>query len=323
MADKPEQAPDVSAPATEAEQILLDDLTLDDIVAKTVEARRAAGETIEPEELANIKQRASEIINAARERAATQAHDKSDTPTANGAPPGLENHPSAVTGLEDARALSLAIGLPAARILFEAMIANCGATESRKKAMRRDAKKMSKLTETGCIKVDFFNGAKGQADVAYLLLAECPANHDLSAQIHKLFSHIPEERFDEIRKHLSMLVYLGRTSYAQMLSENEPLVARIRRTMPGTFDARALRINPNNTTMYLGPDTRNDSAGWEPRVGIFVRLGEEAEAEIEADAKNGAEAAADTAVETIAKNGADDLPAQSVADDSTSTANTE
>jgi hypothetical protein len=299
MTDKPE-------PASEAEQILLDDLTLDDVAAKTVAARRAAGETIEPEELASIKRRASEIIKSARERAQAKGSEPGGPP-ANGAPPDAGGVPSAVDGLEDARALSLAIGLPAARVLFESMIANCNATPARKKAMRRDAKKMSKLTEAGCVKVDFFNGEKGQADVAYLLLAECPPDHDLSAQVHKLFSQIPEERYDEIRKHLSMLVYLGRTSYAQMLSENEALVARIQRHMPTTFDARALRINPNNTTMYLGPDIRNDPAGWEPRVGIFVRLSEEAEAER-------AEAERKTQAKPGAKKGTDGSSAEQATD---------
>ncbi len=224
---------------------LCDADVLEDALALTIEARCAAPAVCSPEALEAVRRQAREII-------------------AGGRP---------VAGLEDARKLSLAIGRPAACVLFEAMVANGTAPEMQKRALRRAIKRaFAASSETGCIKVDFYNPEKEAPDVAYLLLSECSAGHDLSAQLHKLFAHVPEERHVEIRNHLSMLAYLGRTAYAQTLSENGPLVRRLGRHLPKTFDACALRIDPVNTTMYLGPDTRKRPEGWEPRVGIFVRL---------------------------------------------------
>jgi len=229
--------------------VALDGLIFDEATDRAAEAlfakRAATGEAaIGRAERAAAQERAREILGKA----------------------GAANGEGPLAGIQDMHNLSLAIGLPAPRILFDAMVDAAAATNKEKKVWRRQLMRMSEVQETGCIKVDFA-GKKGSA---YLVLDECGPGHNLTAQLNKLYARVPNERRGEILNHLSALVHLGRAAYSQMMVQMMPTLEAIGKKIrvAGAFDPRLLGVDPANTTLYV-PHTGNR------RVGIFVRLSSE------------------------------------------------
>lgn len=241
MGDNISNAGDISST-----DIIANELTFDEVADRAADAlsaeRRAAGLT--------------DLTEAEREAAEERAR-------------GLINEASgdsdgALAGMQDMHNLSLSIGLPVPRIIFGALIEETSAPGGRKKAWRRKLKQMSEVQETGCIQVDI------QDATVYLVLDGCGPDHDLGAELDKVYSRTPEDRHEEIRKHLSVLVYLGRAAYAQMMIKMDDLLQEVGKKFPApdSFDPRVLGIDPANTTFY------SPSAS-ERRVGIFVRLSDE------------------------------------------------
>ena len=154
------------------------------------------------------------------------------------------------------------------------MIEKSSASLGQKQKFRRELADMTPLTETGCVSVEFCGpgagGAGGAAvpQTAYLVLEKCPADHDLSAQLDPLYAKIPPHRQEEIRQNLSMLVYLGRSTFGQMLETKTRALAEIARKLPSGFDPADLQVDPANTTLFLPPPCA-------ARVGIFVRYEED------------------------------------------------
>jgi hypothetical protein len=170
-------------------------------------------------------------------------------------------------GLKNLQDLTTSIGLPAARESFEAMLdANRVNPKLRAEALR-EIKAFSPISEIGCMQVDFFNMITAAPGTAYLVLDKCPANHDLGAELKKLKSIVDAEKWVEVIKHLSMMVYLGRTVYSKIAEANRPLLRRIfgRDAQHDCADLMALGVDSRNTTLFVNPR-------WPVRVGIFVRF---------------------------------------------------
>lgn len=170
-------------------------------------------------------------------------------------------------GLRSLHNLTMAIGLPAARESFKAMVEANNLTGARRSAALREIAAISPITEVGCMQVDYFNMITATAGRAYLVLDVCPAKHDLGAELKKLRDVVDGEKWVEVVKHMSMMVYLGRTAYTQMAGEQRPLLRRIygRADNDPCDDLMKLGIDSRNTTMFVDPR-------WPTRVGIFVRL---------------------------------------------------
>lgn len=167
-------------------------------------------------------------------------------------------------GLRDMQLLAQAMGLPVPRILFAEMLEKSSASLGQKQKFRRELADMTPLTETGCVSVEFRGPGADLPQTAYLVLEKCPADHDLSAQLDPLYAKIPPSRQEEIRQNLSMLVYLGRSTFRQMLETKTRVLAEIARKLPPGFDPADLQVDPANTTLFLPPPCA-------ARVGIFVR----------------------------------------------------
>jgi len=238
---------------------LFDELTLDELTERAAEAQRAAGTELSEADLDAVQVRAREIIAETRESQRLAASEAKASGTEAAGP---------LAGMDDMHALSLSIGLPVPRLLFSQAINASSATKGRKKAWLRELKVMSDVKETGCIQADFFDTQTREQNTAYLVLEECGEDHDLGAQLDKVFSRVAEDKHDDIRKHLSMLVYLGRSAYGQMMMKMVPLLTKLGKKLPDGFDPRQLVIDPDNTTLSL------NIAGTR-RVGIFVRLADE------------------------------------------------
>lgn len=230
---------------------LMEELTFDEISAKALEDHQAAGGAgLSEAEQRAIQERAREMINQTRAG-------------------GTAGGP--LEGLQDMHNLSLSIGLPVPRVLFAEALKATAANEARKKAWRKKLQKMAKVTETGCIQVELEGGKVREKTTVYLVLDRCPPDHNLTAQLDKIYALVPESRKPEILRHLSALVQLGRMAYNQMLAKVAPTLKEISDKLTRGGDAfGTLCIDPANTTFYL------DSVP-ACRVGIFVRLGSEVE----------------------------------------------
>ena len=170
-------------------------------------------------------------------------------------------------GLQHLQDLTTSIGLPAARESFEAMLdANRVNPKLRAEALR-EIKAFSPISEIGCMQVDFFNMITAAPGTAYLVLDKCPANHDLGAELKRLKTIVDADKWVEVIKHLSMMVYLGRSVYSKIAEANRPLLRRIfgRDAQHDCADLMTLGVDSRNTTLFVNPR-------WPVRVGIFVRF---------------------------------------------------
>lgn len=159
--------------------------------------------------------------------------------------------------------LSLAIGTPVPRILFAAMVEASQAPDSVKNGWRQELEQELAAEGTGCIRVELPN-----AQTVYLVLDECGPDHDLTAELGKVYSRIPECRHEEIRQHLGALVFLGRFVY-DLSTKKTKCVHAVAETIPTSsdevFDCQNLKVDNANTTLYL-PHIEDR------RVGIYVRF---------------------------------------------------
>jgi hypothetical protein len=173
-------------------------------------------------------------------------------------------------GIRSLQNLTLSIGLTAARECFYAMLDANAVSPALRASATREIKAFSPITEIGCMRVDFFNMLTAKADVRYLVLEKCPSDHNLGAQLQKLKSIVDMDKWVEVVKHLSMLVYLGRSTYAQLAALNKPLLRRIykRADDDECADLMALGVDSRNTTLFVDPR-------WPVRIGIFVRTEDE------------------------------------------------
>jgi hypothetical protein len=184
-------------------------------------------------------------------------------------------------GFKDLQNLTLSMGLPATRAIFRQMVKAAGLRGEPKAAALQAITDLSPVTEVGCMRVEFHDRTTGAPGVAYLVLDQCPRGHDLGAQIDKLKGRVAPEKWPEAVKHLSMLVHLGRSVYARLAQANEGLIRQIF-GIPASESCTkylTLKVDRENTTLFV-------DAGWANRVGIYVRLEAEVEAELAAPKKD-------------------------------------
>ena len=170
-------------------------------------------------------------------------------------------------GLRSLQNLTLSMGLPTARACFRAMLEANSASAAVRAWATREIAAFSPVTEVGCMQVDYFDKTAGRPATAHLVLDECPRDHDLGAQLARLRSRVNEEKWVEVIKHVSMLVHLGRSIYAQIAERSKPLIRRIY-GRPADHDCAAemqLGVDSRNTTLFVDPR-------WPTRVGIFVHI---------------------------------------------------
>jgi hypothetical protein len=248
---------------------LLEDVALGEVSERT--ARKDDGEGLSEAELEAAQARARTIIGEARRGGA-----------------------GAVSDLREMRRLqlelTLAVGMAVPLTLIRQMIERAGARAEQAGAWMRQLKRVSVVEGVGCISVEFPDRRLGRSNTVYLVLAECGADHDLGAQLGKLYSRIPEACQAEIRKQLSILVHLGRAAYRHAVAAMTPAIVAIAEcsakknaggsSLPDAFSTPNTRVNAYNP-LILAVDAANTTlyvprAG-PRRVGIYVRLAEEVE----------------------------------------------
>jgi hypothetical protein len=225
-------------------------------IAKLAEA--FAGQNTGDVDLEEVQVRAQEIIKESRGSGGSKHFDS--------------------VGADEMGKLTFAIGLPAPRIIISLMIEASSATPSRKKTWnRRLEEACGGIKETGCIKIDFHDTINNKKNTAYLVLEECGKNHDMGAQLDKIYTRIQPEKKEDVVGHISMLIHLGQKVYHQVASKMSTVLSEIvEETAPsspdgGPFDPNALHVDPANTTLHI------KSPHELRRVGLYVHIASEDE----------------------------------------------
>jgi hypothetical protein len=173
-------------------------------------------------------------------------------------------------GVKDLKNLTLSMGLHAMRESLNIMVEEF-APENNIAEIMQGIKDISPVTEIGCMQVDFFNNTTGAPDKVYIVLDRCPRDHDLDAQFARLKPHVSADKWTEVCKSFSMLIFIGRSVYSQESRKNIKLIQKIigvsddsGEHMENVSQYLDYKIDPANTTLCL------DNT-WSHRIGIYIR----------------------------------------------------
>ena len=212
------------------------------------------GRDVSSEDIADVRMRAHRLIQESRARGVTGATIRRDQ--------------------DEMNMLSLAAGLPVPRILFTHMVDCATATPKQKKVWRRTLKKMATnavATKTGCIQIKFYDTTECANNTAFFVFDRCGADHDLGAELTKIYSRMLPDKHQAIRDNLSTLLFLGRSAYYHMFTANSEILDKITKRLPEEFNYEMLRVDLSNSTLCLPPPCT-------VRVGMYIRFLSEIEA---------------------------------------------
>jgi hypothetical protein len=169
-------------------------------------------------------------------------------------------------GARDLHNLTISMGLHAVRQTMHFMIDSVNIhNSSMRKKLTREISQIHKITEIGCMNLDYHtpNGLKR----AYIRLDKCDIDHNLDLQLNKIKPFILTEKWQELMKHISVLVFFGRTVYSKMSRQHSDLIKKIMclsadDNIDHLYD---YRIDMTNTTLFVLPE-------YKYRIGIFIDL---------------------------------------------------
>lgn len=150
----------------------------------------------------------------------------------------------------------LALGFPSVRIMLHAISKHFD-----KLHVSSRIEEICHVQEVGCISVEFFNKNLEQKETIVIVLKECKKNHNLTEQLNKLKVHLDEDKWNNILKNISSMVFIARSLYASIYEHNLDLIEEI----VGSDNINKyskLSIDIDNTTLFL-PDI-------DDRIGIFL-----------------------------------------------------
>ena len=236
----------------------IDRPALDKATDGAVQAYKNMGHDVGTSEIRAAQERAQAIIKASQEKGITGSMVMNDQ--------------------EKMHAMSAAIGMPVPRIMFSHMIDCAEAPIKTKEAWISDLQEIENSvlsgkmrTRTGCMELKF-RDTSGALVTAYFVLDACTDAHDFGAELEKIYTRISPDQHDVIRKHMSVLLYFGRTAFFNMFTMAQDLMEEISAAISKTFNYQMLKMDPANTTLYLPPPCT-------VRVGMFVRFASELEVE--------------------------------------------
>jgi len=181
---------------------------------------------------------------------------------------GEGTDPKNIESIQKARRLYLAIGSSVPRVLISEMIRLGTAPEEKKTELLKHLdSSVLENPEVGCITVGVANDVGKQS--AYILLDICEEHHDPGEQIKLLLDRVPENKHEEIMRHISSIVEMGRLMYVEVLLRNEMFMREVMKyaPLPPNFNPFLLYIDKSNTTLCLPVKNMK-------RVGVYVRFGD-------------------------------------------------
>lgn len=169
-----------------------------------------------------------------------------------------------VEGLRDMQKLISSMGLPAVKATFRAMLDASPLPPERLAGARARVEAIE--APPGCMEFSFVNRVTRLPDKVFLFLDACPRDHDTSAELDRLRSVVTDESWDTARKHISALVFYGRSTYTNASRLMQGLIREIF-GLPADDPCVGLldfQVDRASTTLFLRED-------WPSRVGLYVR----------------------------------------------------
>jgi len=165
-----------------------------------------------------------------------------------------EQGPELLQGAKETQQMMISVGLPACKFFLNTLIDHGSYPDTKKDELRRKVNELSTSDENGCMTIN-------TTPKLLIILEPCGKVHDMDAQMTKIKSLVPEARLPEVMHFLSVVVYLGRSVYRQVVTQCTDLFNEIKSGHDPKEDFTFIRVDPNNSTLYLMPD-------WNERIGI-------------------------------------------------------
>lgn len=176
----------------------------------------------------------------------------------------MRNNDDSAEGVRDMQKMMMAAGSVVPLVLFDVLVSASSASSNRKKTWVRRLKQCVPKYGVGGFDISYVSRG-GQRRRAKLVLDRCAPDHDLSAQLDPVFSVASDQKKDELRKHMGMLILCGRQMYGRCYDQSAPLLKKIQACVAGVDVTDAVQVDYENTTLYLSGLESGD------RVGIFIR----------------------------------------------------
>ena len=168
------------------------------------------------------------------------------------------------------QSIILAMGIPACKIMLKSLIKK--ATETADDDLYSDTlsakiDELSTIKDAGGMNITFFNSDTNKESFAYLVMNKCDKTHNINNQLDKIRRFIPDEKWPEILKYVSMLLYLCQSIYETTANACYQDIDNLNLPVE-TTELLKLQIDKVNNTLYLVED-------WDIRIGCYIVLEDE------------------------------------------------
>ena len=155
----------------------------------------------------------------------------------------------------------LSMGFPSCRIMMGALLKHAPSNhiETREHFLEI-IDKTTLVEKAGGMNIEYTDIESGQKTYCYILMNKCNKDHDLVRQLDKIQNHFDEEKWKEILKNISMLLYLCKNMYKLTLKTCNDSIFQLGLDIN---EVDELKIDESNMTLFIDED-------WDERVGIYI-----------------------------------------------------
>lgn len=155
----------------------------------------------------------------------------------------------------------LSMGFPSCRIMMGALLKHAPSDhlETREHFLEIIDKTTS-VEKVGGMNIEYIDIESGQKTYCYILMNKCNKDHDLVRQLDKIQNHFDEEKWKEILKNISMLLYLCKNMYKLTLKTCNDSIFQLGLDIN---EVDELKIDESNMTLFIDEE-------WDERVGIYI-----------------------------------------------------
>ena len=158
------------------------------------------------------------------------------------------------------------MGIPSCRIMLNVLIEKSCIVSP---LLSNRIEELTDATQSaGGMNISYFNSDTGKDSFAYLIMNKCNKNHNTNEQLNKIYNYIPIDKWQEILKHVSMLIYLCTSIYKTTTATFKSEILEL--NLENNDDIMELKVDTINNTLYLIEE-------WNERIGLYVLLEEECE----------------------------------------------
>ena len=167
------------------------------------------------------------------------------------------------------------MGIPSCKIMLNVLIEKSGIVSP--VLLNKIEELIITSKSAGGMNISYFNADTGKDSFAYLIMNKCNKDHNTNEQLNKIYHYIPIDKWSEILKHVSMLIFLCtsiyKTTAETFKSEIIDLNLENNLNLENGFNIKnsqlfELKVDTVNNTLYLVED-------WTERIGLYVLLEED------------------------------------------------